>query len=115
MMKMSKVKVVCNGCYGGFSLSAEAEQLLIKKKRWKPTDDSVPYTKSLDYKIRNIPRHDPALIAVVEELGAKASGDYADLEIEEIKGDRYRINEYDGMENVVEPDDQEWIVVKTNS
>lgn len=112
---MKKIKVLCNGCYGGFGLSTEAEQLLIKKKRWKQTDNSVPYTKSLEYKIRKIPRHDPHLIAVVEELGAKANGDFAKLEIEEIEGDRYRIEEYDGLENVVEPDDQEWIVVKTKS
>ena len=32
--------------------------------------------------------------------------------IKEIKGDRYVINEYDGCERVVEPDDINWIIVE---
>lgn len=58
------------------------------------------------------PRHDPELVKTVEDLGLEASGTHALLKIKEIKGDRYVINEYDGCERVVEPDDINWITVE---
>ena len=58
------------------------------------------------------PRHDPELVKTVEDLGLEASGPHALLKIKEIKGDRYVINEYDGCERVVEPDDINWIIVE---
>ena len=60
---------------------------------------------------RELARHDATLIKVVESLGAAASGQHAALEIEIIKGSRYRIDEYDGRESVQEPDDIEWTEV----
>ena len=57
-------------------------------------------------------RHDPELVKTVEDLGSKANGSHAHLKIKEIKGDRYVINEYDGCERVVEPDDINWIIVE---
>lgn len=58
------------------------------------------------------PRHDPELVKTVEDLGSEANGTSALLKIKEIKGDRYVINEYDGNERVVEPDDINWIIVE---
>ena len=55
----------------------------------------------------HVSRHDPALIQVVEELGEKASGNCANLQIEEVEG-LYRIDEYDGNETVVAPDGYDW-------
>jgi hypothetical protein len=53
---------------------------------------------------RDIPRNDIDLVAVVEELGSAASGDYANLQIVIIPdGVDWEIDEYDGMESVVEP------------
>jgi len=40
------------------------------------------------------------------------SRQYAQLDIEEIEGDRYRIDEYNGNESVVVPNEEEWIVIK---
>ena len=57
-------------------------------------------------------RHDPELVKTVEDLGCEANGSCALLKIKEIKGDRYIINEYDGCERVVEPDDINWIIVE---
>ena len=57
-------------------------------------------------------RHDPELVKTVEDLGSEANGSSALLKIKEIKGDRYVINEYDGCERVVEPDDINWIIVE---
>ena len=48
-------------------------------------------------------RTDPTMIQVVEELGAKANGRFAELKIVEIPdGMAYIIEEYDGMEHIAE-------------
>ena len=52
---------------------------------------------------REIPRDDPALVQVVEELGAKANARFADLAVVEIPdGVAWQIGEYDGLEHVAE-------------
>lgn len=52
---------------------------------------------------REIPRDDPDLVAVVEELGAKADGFCAELKVVEIPdGVEWQIEEYDGKEWVAE-------------
>jgi len=51
----------------------------------------------------DIPRDDPDLIAVVEELGVEANSRYASLKVVEIPdGTRWVIDEYDGYEHVAE-------------
>ena len=57
-------------------------------------------------------RHDPELVKTVEDLGSKANGFHAHLKIKELKGNLYIIDEYDGSERVVEPDDINWITVE---
>lgn len=48
-------------------------------------------------------RTDPTMIQVVEELGTKANGRFAQLKIVEIPdGVDYTIEEYDGMEHIAE-------------
>lgn len=48
-------------------------------------------------------RADPALVQAVEELGDKAWGRYAELKVVEIPdGTNYEIEEYGGLEHVVE-------------
>lgn len=92
-------KIVINRCYGGFSLSKEAvllaQSYADEKSLWHEID---PAHGSL----YDIPRHDPILVCVVEELGEeKASGIYANLKIVDI-GDtkEYSIHEYDGKESL---------------
>lgn len=92
-------KVVYNACYGGFSLSDKAKARLTELGMKLPDYDW------------QIPRHDKLLVQVVEELGKEANGDYADLCVETIDGNKYRIEEYDGKETIVESNDIEWIVV----
>ena len=58
------------------------------------------------------PRHDPELVKTVEDLGSEANGSCALLKIKELKGNQYVIDEYDGCERVVEPDDINWIIVE---
>lgn len=52
---------------------------------------------------RDIPRDDPALVQVVEELGEKASNRFSNLVVVEIPDDvQWKIEEYDGYEHVAE-------------
>jgi hypothetical protein len=108
-------KVVYNACYGGFSLSNEAMDRMVELgyEGLQPNPKYNPNSKSMfdsckywgDY---HIPRHNPILVQVVEELGEKANGSWSELCIEEVDGP-YRIEEYDGNETVVEPDGYDWI------
>lgn len=94
-------KVVYNNCYGGFSLSEKAIA------RYKEIKGSI----SEQFYDRDIDRDDPALVQVVEELGKGANGFLASLRIEDVPaGTKYRIDEYDGNENVMTVDDYEWKV-----
>jgi len=143
----SKNKVVINNIYGGFSLSDEATELLLKKrgikyikkegkkcvgplylrkdiaatKRYKDlvdrewhtlTPEDRRFLSSAYIDEDDFERHDPDLVAVVEELGDDASGRFAKLEIVEINGNKYRIDKYDGLEMVETPDDIKWEEIK---
>lgn len=102
-------KVVYNACYGGFSLSLAAQKLYLEKKGHTPKlhkgkiswDEHRYIEEPYDFSSRELVRHDPLLVEVVEELGEGAYGDCAKLRIKEVKG-LYRIDEYDGLETVVE-------------
>jgi len=51
----------------------------------------------------DIARDDPALVQVVEELGAAAADQFAELRIAEVPDDvKWYIDEYDGQEWVAE-------------
>jgi len=109
-------KVVYNACYGGFGLSNEAKERMVElgyemelNPNYDPTIEDW-YNRTQKYKTYegDIPRHDPVLVQVVEELGDKANGMCAKLAIEEVYGS-YRIDEYDGNESVMTSDDYNWI------
>ena len=88
-------KVVINTNWGGFSLSPEAIKWLIDHGYDTYEGDSG----------RDIPRHNPLLVACVEELGHKANGKYASLATVELRGNVYAIHNYDGVETVLYPTD----------
>lgn len=87
-----------------------------KEQRPTKADQSDWYHMSLEDRIasnkaiseatvydRNIPRNDPALVQVVEEMGKDANGRCADLKVVEIPdGVQWEIDEYDGNEHVAE-------------
>lgn len=110
-------KVVFNNQYGGFCLSTTAmrwlaengrEEIRVIVKRYleKSPDDNFGYHTDDDIK-----RHDPDLVRCVEALGRKANGGFAELKVRNLRGNRYRIDEYDGWENVYEPEDEEYITI----
>ena len=59
-----------------------------------------------------MPRHDPELVRCVKMLGRKANGEFADLKVRKLKGNKYRIEEYDGYEEVFEPGDEKYITIE---
>jgi hypothetical protein len=90
------------------------EERLVRNKNWDAMsmDERIAYNKAYSAQTwynRDVDRHDPALVQVVEELGDKANGECAKLAIEEISGP-YRIDEYDGYESVETPDGYDWII-----
>ena len=121
------MKIVKNVCFGGFGLSNEACEWLIKNKGWKcgewengyfPKGVHLVKTEWNDYAINeaivigsekhigseNIKfRSHPDLISVVEELGEEANGRCADLKIVDVPdGLDLEITEYDGVESIEE-------------
>lgn len=104
-VKEKMTKVVYNACYGGFSLSPEAEALYIDRK--------FNGEKPKNFYNRDVGRGDQVLVQIVEELGAKADGYCARLRIAEVPyGSKYRIDEYDGFESVETPDSYEWVIAE---
>lgn len=110
-------KIVYNNCYGGFGLSKAAIQRynelaglgLIYKE-----DELWGYWETADgnyWSDRDADRQDPFLIQAIEELGEAANGTYAKLVIDELPaGTLYRIEEYDGMEEIMTQDEYKWSV-----
>ena len=114
-------KIVFNNCYGGFSLSLEAVNWLAEHA----TDSDLKIYIHLSYRdtakiyLGDVvgawfdgKRHHRDLVAVVEALGRNASGSCAALDIEIINSNQYRIEEYDGSENVITPDGNDWIFIE---
>lgn len=108
-------EVVINVCYGGFSLSQEAELLYLKRSLLDYTlrdrdsrDDTRRFgpTVLVDGKgwySDQIQRDDPVLVSVVRDLGALANGTHAELKIVEIPASvDWQIEEHDGHEWIAE-------------
>ena len=114
-------KVVFNNCYGGFSLSVKAVEWLelrdfIKSLRIAGKEYSfISKDECLRYDVSGWfegKRHHKDLVAVVEALGNDANGPCANLAIEEISSKKYHIEEYDGVEEVVTPDESDWVFIE---
>ncbi|MEY4331951.1 MAG: hypothetical protein RLZZ196_689 [Bacteroidota bacterium] len=85
------MKIVINTRHGGFGLSQEAKIRYLKETNLDKISDS------------EIPRDDPVLIKIVEEMGSAAAGRYAELKVVEVPDDvNWFIEEYDGDEWVAE-------------
>jgi len=112
-------KIVINTCFGGFGLSDKAfsKYLKLKNFKFKKVEEKVGertivtlfrdlskgYAEDAFFSEYDIPRDDSELVKVVEELGKKANGEYANLKIVEIPNDvLWYIHEYDGREHVAE-------------
>ena len=113
-LRRALVKIVINGDYGGFSLSDKAILEYGKRKGLNLVkDENTSWSVSIFYKDtpakenyfedREIPRNDPDLVSVVENLGEAANGFAANLKIVEIPEDvNWCVEENDGLEWVAE-------------
>lgn len=90
------------------------EERPVEPEPWgsAPLAERQAYNKDYDTKTltdRTIPRTDLDLVKVVEELGKAANARFAELRIAEVPaGSHYRIDEYDGLEGVMTPEDYNW-------
>ena len=85
------MKLVINKCFGGFGLSDAAI------KRY---NEVTAQTLTSCY---DVERDDPALVQVVEELGAEANDGHSKIKVVEIPdGVEYEIVDYDGIEHIAE-------------
>ena len=67
------------------------------------------------FRDREIDRCDPILVSIVEIIGQEASSKFAKLNILEVDDDTlYRIEEYDGYEYLITPDDPDWTMATNN-
>ena len=97
------VKIVINRCYGGFGISQAGMDFLKEKYNVEETSGYI-IESTWD-------RHDPRMVDMVETLGNSVNHGFSKLEVVEIEGNTYRIEEYDGMESVETPNSIEWILV----
>lgn len=87
------MKIAYNASYGGFSLSnvamARVRELGMELDEFEHSFSSL--------------RSHPILISVIEEMGGRANGVGADIQIVDIPDDvQWTIQEYDGLEWVAE-------------
>ncbi len=89
----------------------EYERILAEENSKPVGPGRYSQSNELYFSDRDIERNDPVLVQVVEELGDRANGSHARLQIEELPaGTLYRIDEYDGNESVMTQDAYEWKV-----
>jgi len=112
------MKVVINDDFGGFGLSDKAFEKLLERKgiEFEKSEkekfgithyyvaghlgEEEHYLSPYDY---YNDRADADLIAVIEEMGKDACGDFSSLKIIEIPdGIEWQVEEYDGREHIAE-------------
>jgi hypothetical protein len=113
-----KTKIIINACYGGFSVSNTAMKRYAELMGFEYKAPVKEFYTSYvinatgdEISDSEISRTDPVLVQVVEELGNEANGMCSKLKIVELeKGTLYRIEEYDGFEDIVTDIDIQWRV-----
>jgi len=91
-------EIVINRCWGGYSLSQEAKEWLLKQDALMPSYIDLIYSSG-SWRARS----DKHLVQCIKELGERADGEHASLEIVSIPDDvDWQIVEYDGWEHIAE-------------
>jgi hypothetical protein len=107
--------IVINTCFGGFGLSYSAQVAYLDRAGIAYTvedresrDSTLRYgprilVNGLDWNDHTIPRDDPILVSVVQDLKEDANSSYSKLTVVKIPADvSWIIEEYDGKETVAE-------------
>lgn len=112
-------KIVINACHGGFGLSHDAilryHELNGDKIHWRAIDRASSWSPVVYFHDPNdeehtywsdhdIPRDDPVLVRIVEEMGGEAAGGSAAmLKVVKIPASvDWLVQEYDGLEWIAE-------------
>ncbi len=102
-------KVAINKSYGGFSISKECAQ-------WIENKYGIDLSKEYNYGkyYFNEKRHAKEIIDAIETLGSEVcSGDCAKIVLEDCDSGLYQIEEYDGFETLITPDDERgWVKIE---
>ena len=103
------MKIVINGCHGGFGLSDEATRLYLDRKGYDYTEMEGAWgadftVEGIEYFYDgDIARDDEVLVGVVEELGEKANTRSSFLKVIDIPDDvEWVVEDYDGQEWISE-------------
>lgn len=89
--------------YKPFDPTTDERPPLFLRYSRQPLDDEGGIPDEALFSCRDMDRDDPDLVAIVEEMGAKADGGCAELKIVEIPAEvEWQIEEYDGREHVSE-------------
>lgn len=108
-------RVVYNNCYGGFDLSQKALKILHERYRCEYVGCSGSgHNRDYWFDDEKIKRHDKALVSVIEKLGDEANGRFSELRVKSIKGNRYRIDDKEGIERVIEPRKEKYITIDSD-
>lgn len=107
---MNQRQIVINSKHGGFDLSHQAVLRYAELKGLQLQHEPLGFQDLQLYTLNGehwhpsqIPRDDPQLVQVVQELQQKANGYYSKLHIVTIPQDvPWTIQEYDGLEWVAE-------------
>jgi len=91
-------------------LTVPEDQLTVEPRDFHDMtlDERMRFHKTYNrehFNLGEVERDDPILVAVVEELGSRANGRFADLKVVELPDDvagNWSIQEYDGNEHVAE-------------
>jgi hypothetical protein len=102
ILKLKKT-IVLNRCFGGFSLSKTAWELLLEKG-YEPTAQELDSVNTANaFSIYgygcDVPRDNPILVDVVRILGDEADGPCAKLSVVDVEIEIDTI-EFDGMERI---------------
>lgn len=118
------MKVLYSPRYGGYGFNDTFRRKWFDhigvKYKYVQADDSILFSHFVDPNNEDIHlhvtscRHDKELIAFVEDYKAKGldpSSRFSDIQIVEIEGNKYIIDEYDGYESVITPEDIDWVEI----
>jgi hypothetical protein len=100
------MKIIANGCFGGFSVSEKALLWFREKMGQEAVGVSdLSLSMAIEY---SISRNHPLLVQCFEELGEEMNGRAAKLYMHEGPDEPYWIQEYDGSESVRTMSDSPW-------
>ena len=104
-----KVKIAISDCYGSGLVASRRLVERLKEVKGKEVGNS-PF-------LSNIARHDPDLIKCIEELGERSNSSdphiFSHIIIKEVElpSGRYYIDNRDGKEEIIIPEEVNWIQV----